>query len=107
MAKYYGIIGYAETVESERGLHKEVIIPRPYYGDVRKASRRLVSSEHLNTDVAVTNTISIVADAYAYEHFFAIRYAEWAGAKWKVETVEVARPRLILTLGGVWNGETD
>ena len=38
-------------------------------------------------------------------HFFAIRYVKWAGTRWKVDDVEVKRPRLKLTLGGVWNGD--
>ena len=103
MAKYCGNVGYAETVETSPGVFKETITVRKYYGDVIRNTRRLESGDHVNDNVNVNNTISIVADAYANLHFFAIRYVEWMGSKWKVSSVEVQRPRLILTIGGIYN----
>jgi hypothetical protein len=107
MAKFYGVIGYAETKETSPGVWVEDITERKYYGDITKNSRRLNGGENLNDNLTVTNVINIMADAYAYENFFAIRYVEWMGARWKVSTVEVQRPRLILNLGGVYNGPED
>ena len=104
MAKYYGLIGYAETVETGPGAWKEQITERVYYGDVIRNSRRLQSTEHLNDDVNISNQISIVADPYAINNFHSMRYAEFMGAKWKVSDIEVQYPRLLLTLGGVYNG---
>ena len=106
MAKFYGVIGYAETVEVRPGVYEEQITERKYYGDITRNTKRSESSEHLNDNLNVNNVISIMADAYADLHFFAIRYVEWAGCRWKVMTVEVQRPRLILTMGGVYNGPT-
>ena len=77
-----------------------------YYGDVVRNTRRLQEGMSVNDDLSVSNSISIVADAYASEHFFAIRYVRWAGSLWKVSDVEVQRPRLLLRLGGVYNGQT-
>lgn len=105
MAKFYGPVGYAETQETAPGVWTEVISERAYRGDIIRNTRRLDGSEYLNDNVSVQNQISIVADAYAYEHFFDIRYVRWMGADWKVSSVEVQRPRLILTLGGVYNGD--
>ena len=104
MAKYYGLIGYADTVETAPGVWKEQITERVYYGDVIRNSRRLQSTEHLNDDVNISNQISIVADPYAINNFHSMRYAEFMGAKWKVSDIEVQYPRLLLTLGGVYNG---
>lgn len=104
MAKFYGPIGYAETVEDSPGVYVEHIVERLYYGDVTKALRRLETGESVNDNINISNTISIIADAYALNHFFAIRYVEWAGAFWKVSSVEVQAPRLILSVGGVYNG---
>lgn len=104
MAKYYGLIGYAETVETAPGVWKEQITERVYYGDVIRNSRRLQSTEHLNDDVNISNQISIVADPYAINNFHSMRYAEFMDAKWKVSDIEVQYPRLLLTLGGVYNG---
>lgn len=105
MAKWFGKIGYAETVETKPGVWEEKITSREYYGDLFRNSRRLQSTDQVNDDINISNEISIVADPYANEHFYAMRYAEFSGAKWKITNVEVQYPRLILTLGGVWNGD--
>ena len=104
MAKFYGKIGYdAGTLETSPGVWEEQLEERSYYGDVVRGTRRLESGESINDNINVSNQISIVADAYAYEHIFAMRYIEWAGAKWKITDVEIQRPRLILTIGGLYN----
>lgn len=104
MAKFYGDVGYGETVEVRAGVWKDSIKEVKYFGDVIRNTRRLESGEKVNNDLSVGNSISIVADAYANEHFFAIRYIKWAGTLWTVSDVEVRSPRLILRLGGVYNG---
>lgn len=104
MAKFYGEIGYGQTVETVPGVWEDVITSRKYYGDVLRNTRALQEGDKVNNDITVGNSISIVADAYAYEHFFAMKYIKWAGAYWTVSDVEVQRPRLLLRLGGVYNG---
>lgn len=103
MARYYGKIGYAEPVETAPGVWEYSITTRQYYGDVIRNTRRLENGEGLNDDLNINNQFSIVADAYAYQNFHAIRYIEWMGTKWKVSSVEVERPRLVLTVGGVYH----
>lgn len=106
--KFYGAIGYAgTTTESSPGVWTDSIIERPYYGDVVRNSRKLQGEEKVNADLSVGNSISVVADAYANENFHAIRYIRWMGTLWTIETVEVQSPRLLLRLGGVYNGPTD
>lgn len=105
MAKYYGKVGYVKTEEIEPGYYEEVVIEREYYGDVIRNNRRLQNSGEINDSVNISNQISIVADPYATENIYAIRYAEFMGTKWKVSDVEVQFPRLILTLGGLYNGK--
>jgi hypothetical protein len=106
MAKFYGKIGYGESKETAPGVWEDEITERSYYGDVIRNARYLREGEYVNNDLSVGNSISIVADAYANEHIFAIRYVEWAGALWTVQMVEVQSPRLLLRLGGVYNGPT-
>ena len=106
MAKFYGKIGYGESIETAPGVYEDVITEFSYYGDVLRNTRQLQTGENLNSDITVNNSISIVADAYANEHFFAIRYIEWMGTLWSVTDVEVKSPRLILRMGGVYNGHT-
>lgn len=105
MAKFFGFVGYVETVETSPGVWEEVACERSYYGDVIRNVRRIEKGLAANDDIDVDNLISIVADAYALNHFFAIRYVQWMGTLWKVTRVEVQRPRLILTIGGVYNGK--
>jgi hypothetical protein len=105
MARFF--VGYGdESVETESGsgIFVEQITERSYYGDVIRNMRNLHPGDNLTPDLSVSNLISIVADAYANDHFFAIRYVEWAGALWTVTNVEVQSPRLLLTLGEVYNG---
>ena len=106
MAKFFGVVGYGETVETSPGVWADNIIEREYYGDVKYTIRRLQEADKLNDDIVTSNAISIVADPYANENFTAIRYVEWAGTLWTVNTVEVNSPRLLLRLGGVYNGPT-
>ena len=102
--KWYGLIGFGETVETKPGVWVDQIKPRAYFGDVTRNTRMLQSSGQVNDNINVSNLISIVADPYANQNFHSIRYAEYMGTKWKVTNVDVQYPRLILTLGGVYNG---
>lgn len=103
MAKFKGVVGFAETGEKTPGVHVENIITRRYSGDLLRNNRRLESSGNINDNINISNEISILADAYAFNHFYAIRYVEFGGAKWKVASVDATkRPRLVLTLGGLY-----
>lgn len=106
MARYSGKVGYGTTVESPlgSGIWVDEITEFNYFGDVLRSIRRTPEGDYLNNDLAVNNSISIVADEYAYQHFFKIKYVEWAGVYWTVTAVEVQSPRLILSLGSVYNG---
>ena len=103
MARFCDVVGYAEMQETAPGVWSEVFTERTYYGDVIRNARRLEDGSHLNNDVTVNNSISILADAYAEQNIHALRYVGWMGAKWKVTNVEVQRPRLVLTIGEVYN----
>ena len=104
MAKYYGMIGFGETEETVPGVWTEIIVERPYCGDTIKNTRLLQNSGDVNDNINIANQISIVSDPYADCNFFKIRYVEFMNAKWKVSSVDVQRPRLILTIGGLYNG---
>jgi hypothetical protein len=106
MTRFFGRVGYGENIEESPGVWEDQIVERSYAGDILQNIRNRRTDEKVNSDLSVSNQISIVADAYANEHFFAIRYVEWAGVLWTVDNVEVQRPRLILRLGEVYNGPT-
>ena len=106
MAKFYGPIGYAETVETRPGVWTDRITERKYSGDViRNASKWSTSSDSTNDDLNINNQISIIADPFAYQNFHTMKYVEFMGTKWKITSVEVKYPRLILSVGGVYNGQ--
>jgi fructose-1,6-bisphosphatase/inositol monophosphatase family enzyme len=104
MAKFCDIVGFVSTKETSPGVWEEVVTERKYYGDVDRNTFKYQSSGNLNDDINISNEISIVADAFANENFSAMRYLKFMGVKWKINSVEVRRPRLILNVGGVYNG---
>lgn len=103
MAKYCGAVGFLETVETAEGVWEEKIVEKMYKGDVVKNSRRWENASGTNDNLNINNTIQIIADAFAYSNVGAMRYVRWMGCCWKITNVEIERPRLILTIGGVWN----
>lgn len=103
MAKFCGVIGYAVTKETEPGIWEEQIVEVEYFGDVIKNSRRFSGSAKVNDDINISNQISIIADPFANNNFHAMKYVVFMGAKWKISEVTVQYPRLVLTIGGLYN----
>ena len=104
MAKTAGFIGYGVETEIKPGLWENGPVEKPFYGDLIRNSKRNTNGEGLNGNIVINNQISILADPYAREHFHQIIYVRFMGASWKVTDVTVELPRLILNLGGVYNG---
>ena len=92
MAKYFGTIGFVETKETTPGVWEPKVITRRYYGDLERRGRNRDNPTAINDDLRVNATISM-------------EFIEYSGAVWKISSVDVQYPRLILTLGGVYNGE--
>lgn len=106
MARFHGKVGYGVPVETSPGVYVDSITERTYFGDVVRNLDRFTRSEKVNPDISVSNSISIVADAFARDNVAAMRYVEWAGELWTVLNVETQRPRLILQMGEVYRGPT-
>lgn len=104
MPKFYGSIGYAISKETAPGVWIEDIVEHKYSGDVYRNTRKLQSGNQVNDSIDISNEISILSDPFANENFHSMRYVTYMGAKWKVSSVEVRYPRLILTVGGLYNG---
>ena len=105
MARFFGNVGYVISTNPSPGVYDQESISREYFGDEIKSGSRWKSGDAINDDVIITNEISIVADPFAYTNFSAIRWVEWMDNKWKVESIRIERPRLILSLGGIYNGD--
>lgn len=106
MTKWYGTIGYAEQVENVPGVWADKITEKKYYGELLSTSRKLQTTDKLNDDINIVNELSIIADPFANQNFYSMKYVEIMGAKWKISDVKVAFPRLILTIGGIYNVES-
>lgn len=104
MARFYGKVGFGQTVETRPGVMEDVITERSFYGDVLRPGRSFELNDKVNRDVSATNRISILADDTAIQNADAIRFVEWRGVLRYVNSVNEERPRLILSLGEVYNG---
>lgn len=102
MAKYYGMIGFAVQEETRPGVWEDAIDKRPYKGDILHSGRRYDNSESINDNVTLTNRFSIISDSYLYSHIPALRYLEYHGVKFKITSVEIERPRVTISVGGVY-----
>lgn len=108
MPKLYTRIGFAPSfTQTAPGVWEEVEVIKNYYGEILRNARRLENSGQLNDNINVNNRISILSDPYARENFHSIRWIEFMGTKWKVSDVEVEYPRLIFTIGGIYNADND
>lgn len=105
MAKYYGQIGYATVEETSPGVWVEEITERNYYGDVVRNRVNVQQGTTVNAGVTISKQISIIADPFAFENFTNMRYITYLNQKWSITGVDVEHPRLILTIGGVYNGQ--
>ena len=103
MARYHGYVGYAIDVEAYPGVWEEQISEHEYFGDVLKNRINMQQGSVVNTKITISNSISIIADPFAFEHVYAMRYVTYLGKKWSILNVSIERPRLILTLGGLYN----
>ena len=104
MTRFYGEVGFGESVDQGGGVWDDVITERTYSGNVVSSLLRFQDAEKVNDDLTLSNSISIVGDDYAFGHISSIRYIRFGGERWKIRNLEVRRPRLILLLGGVYNG---
>lgn len=103
--KFYGKIGFSYQAETAPGVIDSLSEERDVYGDVLSNVRRWDNSNEINDNLTVSNRLSVVASRFIYEHLGAMKYVVWNGTSWKIKSAEIVRPRIILTLGEVYNGE--
>lgn len=108
MAKFHDRVGFLISRDNQRtGIATEQPVERSYYGRVIEHTRRWDQSEHVNDDLSISNQIAITANDYAFKYMSSIAYVHWMGGYWKVSSIRVKAPEIVLTLGGVWNGPTE
>lgn len=107
--KFSGMIGFWEKdIETKPGVYKPKIIEKKYVGDILNNSRRFQQVENQqNENLRITNRLSIICDLYMQKNWSSIRYVTWNNVNWKVNSVDISPyPRVIIELGGVYNGRT-
>lgn len=105
MAKWYGKIGFAKKVQTAPSVWKSQIEEHEYYGDIiRDTASWNTTSDSTNDELKFDGQISVVIDQFAHQHFSSMKWIELYGVKWKITKVEPKYPRLILSVGGVYNG---
>ena len=105
MARYSGMVGFGQTKPNTKGQMVDYIQERHMTGEiVRDSYRHTQGTDKVNPDIVLVNTIRLLADWYAEQHFLDIRYVRYMGKPWKVQSIQYERPRITVTLGEVWNG---
>ena len=105
--KFYGRVGFAVTEDDGNGVWKEKITDKKYAGDVLQYTRRKESGEHINDGLRINVQISILCyDPWFHNNLSQIRYVEYMGVKWVVESIDPTKyPSVVLTLGGLYHGD--
>ena len=105
MSKCSGKIGYVRTEETQPGVWEEIPEEKPYTGDVIRDNRRFNNSQSTpNDNLVISNNISIVSNKFMLDNLAFIKYITFMNSKWKISSVEVNYPRILITLGGLYNG---
>ncbi len=104
--KWYGKIGYALTEDNGDGVWTPIMTWKQYYGDVQRFSRRIEGGQTVNDNLNISNTISIIADPYAFKNVGYMKCSEWMGTLWEISSIDISYPRMVLSIGGVYNGDT-
>ena len=104
MARFSGLIGYVTQEESVPGVWSSVERTRKMKGNVIRQTASVVTGEGVNDNVSLNHRVSLIGDAYAFDNYFNIKWVKMDTKRWKVTSIEVERPRIIVSLGGIWNG---
>lgn len=104
MVKYAGLVYYTTQLETKPGVWKDSVKEHFMRGDVLRKASSSQNGDKVNSDVSLNHRVSLIADEYALGNYHDIKGIQINGRVWQVESIEVQRPRLIVTLGGLLNG---
>lgn len=106
--KFSGKAGFRiDDVEIEPGVYKPQVVVKAIKGSVVSNSYQHQNSDKSTIDnVRITNQLSIVANQFLNKHITNLMYVEFQGVKWKVESFDIQPPRVVVSLGGVYNEQS-
>lgn len=104
MSRYRGSIGINRgSVEGAPGVYSVVVDEIEVSGEIRNIGARWQNAG-MRDSLAARHVLSIVTPEYSDIDFTEVVYIVWKGKKWSVISIEYKRPRIELTLGGLYNG---
>ena len=105
MAKFSGEIGFKFQPDiGSVGVWEPTITEKHYYGDIVNDVYKWNDGSKVNSDLNISNKFSIVANSFAVDNLGCMAYVKWRGVKWRIITAEIFGPRIILYIGGLYNG---
>lgn len=104
MGKFFGKVGLVIMEQTAPGVYMPNTVTVSCYGEVLNVTKRWQgAAEQVNDNLNIDSRISILSNKFLTENLSHIRFVEWMGAPWKVTSVELSYPRIILSIGGVYN----
>lgn len=108
MGKFFGTIGLVIMEQTAPGVYMPKTVTKSCYGEVLNVTKRWQgAAEQVNDNLNIDSRISILSNKFLTENLSHIRFVEWMGALWKVTSVELSYPRIILSIGGVYNANDE
>lgn len=102
MSRFSGKLGFVMTRETEEGVWLENSVELRVKGTIHSLYVRNDNSSSANTNLRLTNEISILMDTKIEEYLETLKYVVWKGSKWEVQSIGVNYPRLTINLGGLY-----
>jgi len=109
MTRCSGVIGYTLLSETEPGVWTDEPIEKKYYGDIVRDNRSMredgrTAQTQVNDSININNNISVVSNSFMLNNMAFMNYISFMGSKWNITSVDIKPPRMILTIGGLYNG---
>lgn len=104
--KYSGLAGFEKKHNEVRpGVLQNQIKEVRIKGDVINYGHSLNPTQGSDQqDVHIRNRLSIVMNPYLRDNFSSLVYVIFMNVKWEVSSFTINGPRVIIDLGGVYNG---
>ena len=104
MSKFWGPIGINRgPVQTAPGILEVVIEELEVSGEMRQLQLRWPQAR-MQEGLSANHVLSIVTPEDSDIDFTEVVYIVWQSRKWSVTSIQYKRPRVELTLGGLYNG---
>ena len=105
MTRCSGNIGYALVAETQPGVWTEEVVDKKYYGEVVTDNRKFTDQNQINDNLNISNNISVVSNKFMLDNMSYMKYITFLKSKWKISSVDIKPPRIIITMGGLYKDQ--